>query len=117
MALALLGVPGTFLGLLMAIILGSFVNYPAVVIGLAFGSVAGASLGVAFLDLRRIVALALAGAAGFGIGVQAGGFLDYLTDSFGRMPFIVVAGVIGGAALGAALGYLERREPAGRRVA
>lgn len=74
----------------------------------------GASLGVAFLDLGRIVVLALAGAVGFGIGF---GFLDYLTYFFGTTQFATVAGIIGGASLGAALGYLERREPAGRRVA
>jgi len=71
-ALALLGALGTFLGLLMATILGSFVNYSMMLIGAIFGTVLGASLGLAFLDLRRIVALALAGAAGFDIGVPAG---------------------------------------------
>ncbi len=120
-ALALLGAVGVFLGLLVAVIVYSYVgtyivNYYLVVTGPAFGVVLGASLGVAFLDLRRIVALALAGAVGFGIGVPAGDSLGTLVDSFGDVPFIFIAGVIGGASLGAALGYLERREPARRRV-
>ncbi len=125
--LALLGALGTFLGLLVAAILYSYVgtydvNYSLVVTGPVFGTVLGASLGLAFLDLRRIVALALAGVAGFGVGVPAGEFLGPLVDSFEDIPFfenapfIFIAGVTGGAALGAALGYLERREPAGRRV-
>ncbi len=120
--LALLGALGTFLGLLVAASLGSFVNYSMMLIGPVFGTVLGAALGLAFLDLRRIVALALAGAAGFGVGVPAGEFLGPLVDSFEDIPFfenapfIFIAGVTGGAALGAALGYLERREPAGRRV-
>lgn len=64
---------------------------------------------MAFLDWRRVVALALAGASGFGIGFMVGGFLDFLTTSFGRLPFIAVSGIIGGAALGATLGYFEGR--------
>lgn len=111
--LALAGALGMFLGLLAVLTLGSFVNYSTVVIGPVFGAVLGASLGVAFLDARRVLILTLAGAVGFGIGFPAGSFLDYLTDSFGRMPFIVVAGIIGGASLGAALGYLEEGGRAG----
>lgn len=122
-ALALLGGLGTTLGLLVATILGSFVNYSLILIGSVLGTVIGVSLGLAFLDLRRIVALALAGAVGFGIGVPAGDSLSLLAEIFENLPafrdapFIFVAGVAGGAALGAALGYLEWREPARRRVA
>ena len=43
-------------------------------------------------------------AAGFGVGLLAGEYLDYLMVSFERIPFIVVAGILGGAPLGAALG-------------
>lgn len=114
-ALTLLGFPGMLLGLIVALALGGFVNYSRLVIGLSFGAVLGASLGVAFLDLRRI--RVLAGAMGFGTGVPVGDFLDNLKNDFGGASFVVIAGIIGGAALGAALGYFEGRGPARRRVA
>ena len=75
----------------------------------------GASLGVAFLDPRRMLFLALAGAVGFGIGFI---FLEFVSMILGgTFLSIVGTGFIGGASLGAALGYLEVHEPAGRRVA
>ncbi len=119
--LALLGGLGTILGLLVAATLGSFVNYSLFFIGPVFGNVLGASLGLAFLDIRRIVTLAVAGAVGFGMGLPVGNSLSFLAESFENLPpfrdapFIFVAGVAGGAALGAAMGYLQRRGPAGRQ--
>jgi len=78
------------------------------VLGLLMGAVLGASLGVAF---GTIVALAVAGAVGFGIGLPAG---EFLWSSFlfprgvgNEDASIIIAGVIGGASLGAVLGYLE----------
>ena len=75
-----------------------------------------ALLGAAFWDWRTILALADAGSAGFGVGLLAG---DLLRASFpiirgaGETGSIAVAGSVGGASLGAALGYLEKHRPSG----
>ncbi len=65
------------------------------------GTMVGASLGIGFADWGRVIALAVTGAVGFGIGGVIAG------DSQFRF---LVAGLIGGASLGAALGYLENRK-------
>ena len=84
------------------------------------GGVVGASLGAVFLDWRPIVALAIAGAVGFSAGYLAG---DFLRASFpivrlvGEVGSIAGAGLVGGASLGAALGYLENRKAAAEQRA
>jgi hypothetical protein len=92
--------------------------------GVVGGAVGGAALGLAFRDWRTVAALALGGAVGFGIG---GGIVDLLKQSFASpgaqgvtfwwaTGFMVTQGAIGGASLGAALGYLEKRKlAAGQR--
>jgi hypothetical protein len=65
--------------------------------------------------LRSILALGLAGAVGFGIGVLAGALLRASFPAIRGVGSIVVAGIIGGALLGAALGFLGTRRPAGER--
>jgi hypothetical protein len=94
----------------------TFIGMAMMIVGALVGAVLGASLGAAFWDWRTILALAVAGAAGFGVGLLAG---DLLRASFpvirgvGETGSIAVAGSVGGASLGAALGYLEKHRPSG----
>jgi hypothetical protein len=96
------------------------------------GACGGASLGLALRDWKRVAALALAGLVGFGIG---GAITAALRMPFVLLPFAVdfvelqqapllllqhvlvqaMIGLIGGASLGAALGYLEQRRLAEER--
>jgi len=98
--LAVLGAIGATCGVRVILVMGSAVwDYPlrmAVVIG----AMVGAWLGVAFWDCKSIVALTVVGAVGFGLGGAIAG------DS---LPWLLAIGSIGGASLGAALGYLEDR--------
>jgi hypothetical protein len=111
--LALLGALGLTVGVMAGLILGSFFNYPEVPITVMVGAVVGASLGVAFLDWRTIVALAVAGAAGFGVGSLPADFVRFsipILRQLGEAGSYAITGIIGGASLGAALGYLEHRK-------
>lgn len=77
------------------------------------GAMVGASLGAAFLDWKTILTLAVAGAVGFSVGSLAGGSLGFsipiIRQLLGAAGSIAITGIIGGASLGAALGYLEQR--------
>ena len=74
------------------------------ILGAIIGAVIGVSLGLALRNWVGAGLLALAGAIGFGIGYAA-----HLTwyDVIGRTAW----GLIGGAFLGAALGYLQGKRP------
>jgi hypothetical protein len=63
--LAVLGALGLTVGVMVGLMLGSFFSYSEVPITVIVGVVVGASLGVAFLDWKTILALAIAGAVGF----------------------------------------------------
>ncbi len=108
--LALLGALGLTVGVMAGAILGPLFSYSEVPIGAIAGAVVGASLGVAFRDWTAILALAVAGAVGFGVGLSAGDFLRFsvpIIRGVGEVGSIIVAGLVGGASLGAALGYSE----------
>src|SRR5215218_8310426 len=86
MSLAVLGIVGFGVGGIVALLVafGVFVPIPALtgsadygvrgVMGALGGAVVGGSLGLAFGDGRRIAALAVAGAVGFGVGVIVGAY-------------------------------------------
>ncbi len=93
-----------------------------VFLGVVAGVVGGAAMGLALwslalLDWKVIVTLALVGALGFGIG---GGVQDILRTRLVELRpgvsvlwptlYFGIQGAIGGAALGAALGILKRRQ-------
>lgn len=113
--LAGLGALGLTVGLMAGLALGSFINYSSAPMGALVGAVVGASLGMAFRDWRVILALAVAGAVGIGVGLLAGDFLRASFPIIRGVGSIAVAGLVGGASLGAALGYLENRRLAEER--
>jgi len=111
--LALLGTLGLTLGVQIGLALGSFFfNYSEVAIAAFVGAILGAALGLAFGDWRRVVILGVVGSVGCGIGLLAGERLAILAT---QRAAYVFTGVIGGAALGAALGYLQT-EGEGHRI-
>jgi len=87
-------------------------------IGAVGGLLGGASLGVASRTWRRIVLLAVVGGLGFGIGWGAVNVLSQPLVEPGAsgvtfwwsILFMTIEDAIGGASLGAALGYLENRK-------
>jgi hypothetical protein len=127
--LAVLGAVGFFVG--SFIVVGLFFSLSFVQVGYgllealsaaALGLVIGALLGLSIRSFRGTGVLALMGLVGFGIG----GLIAAALQGFPLQPsesvipvqsavFGAVEGIIGGASLGAALGYLESRKPAEER--
>ena len=112
---------GTFLSVIVGMGLGLTLPNPIseiyglvspFVMGAIIGAVGGVALGLALKDWRGVGLIALAGAVGFGIAAQINQslLLSLLTT---RILSTVVPssiwGIIGGACLGAALGYLRKR--------
>jgi hypothetical protein len=136
--LALIGLVGFGLGTYLMFILGFIGLLPGrTSVAMGTGLFGGAMLGLAFVDWKAVAApfsdwktiatLGLAGMVGFGIG---GAITAALQIPFVLLPFETdfvelrqapllllqhlliqtVIGLIGGASLGAALGYLENRK-------
>ncbi len=110
-------------GLIFALLLGgAYIHWPASfymeygLLGAFTGAVGGAALGVALRNRRGVLVLALAGFVGFGIGDMLGlpGIVEVLQGLLtGERPnpgLFAITQAIGGASLGAALGYLEGRK-------
>jgi hypothetical protein len=112
--LAMLGALGLTLGVFAGLTLGSFFfNYSEVATVAIVGAVVGASLGAAFGDWRTILALVVAGAVGFSVGTLPADFVRFsipILRQLGEGGSFAITGTIGGASLGAALGYLEYRK-------
>jgi hypothetical protein len=68
--LALLGASGLAVGVFATLSVGSYFNYSSIPLGALVGVVVAASLGVAFLDWRKVVGLAVVGAVGFSVGKE-----------------------------------------------
>ncbi len=116
--LAVLGALGLPIGVMAGLMLGSFFNYSDVAIAAIVGAVVGTSLGAAFLDWRTILALAVAGAVGFGVGILPADLIRFsipILRQLGEAGSYAITGIIGGAALGATLGYLEERKLAAQQ--
>jgi hypothetical protein len=112
--LALYGAGGMLLGFPIGYSLASFFNNSEVSIAAFEGASIGGLLGVALGDLRTILVLAVAGAVGFGVGFFVGDLLRASVpilrqggEIVGEIGSITTAEVVGGAALGAVLGYLR----------
>jgi hypothetical protein len=123
--LALTGTLGFGIGFLaaFAIVLLIWDPFGNWFIGAVGGLLGGASLGVASRTWRRIVLLSVVGGLGFGLGWGA---VDVLRQPlvvpgasgiafWWAILFMTIEGVIGGASLGATLGYLEKRKLAEER--
>ncbi len=122
--LAVLGAAGFFVG--SFIVVGLFFSLTFLQVGLgslevlsasALGLVVGALLGLPLRSFRGTVVLALAGLVGFGMGgvlaAALQGFPLHPSEDFPSLrsaAFGAVEGIIGGASLGAVLGYLENRK-------
>ena len=109
--LALLGAIGFLVGALIGFFIGEELGGENLgLAGFLFsavrGMIGGAALGLALRNWRAIIGLTLAGAIGFGIGWTI--FSATPLDP----PWLgwVLMGIIGGAFLGAALGYLEKEK-------
>jgi hypothetical protein len=118
--LALLGALGMTVGAIAGLVVGSFFSYASMgPIAATVGAVVGASLGAALSDWRTILALAVAGAVGFYVGSLPADFVRFYVPvlrQLGESGSYVVVGLVGGASLGAALGYLESRKLASERT-
>jgi hypothetical protein len=121
--LALAGAVGFGVGSILFFVVAFLFGFPLVSVGM--GALGGILLGLALADWRGVVLLGLAGMVGFGVGEAIAIALgmppfafDWEQPPLWQMLFVLVqgmVGIIGGASLGAALGYLERREPVRER--
>jgi hypothetical protein len=127
--LAVLGALGFFVGSFIVVGLFFSLSFVRAGYGLiealsaaSLGLVIGAVLGLSLRSFRGTGVLALMGLVGFGIG----GLITAALQGFPLQPsesvipvqsaaFGAVEGIIGGAFLGAALGYLETRKQASER--
>jgi hypothetical protein len=117
-ALALAGAIGFGVGSILFFVLAFLFGFPLVSVGM--GALGGIILGLALADWRGVVLLGLSGMVGFGIGGAIATVLgmppltfDWEQPLLSQMLYVLVqgmVGIIGGASLGAALGYLERRK-------
>jgi hypothetical protein len=131
LALAVAGGAGFGVGFLLFFILAFLFGLRELGVAMGVGLFGGVTLGLTFVDWKRVLALALAGLVGFGIG---GAIAAALRIPFAIYPFLAdfaglqdatllaqqilvqaVVGLVGGASLGAALGYLESRKPVEER--
>ena len=122
-ALALAGSLGFGVSFFLFFVLAFLFGFPLVSVGM--GAFGGILLGLALADWRGVVLLGLAGMVGFGIGgaIAAALGMPVLGIDWEQPPLWLVlyvlvqalVGLIGGASLGAAFGYLESRKLAEER--
>ena len=125
LALTVAGLLGFGLGSLLFLVIAFLFGLRPVGVAAGAGLCGGVLLGLTFGDWRRVVALGLMGMVGFGAGgaiAAAMGMPPFVPD-WERPPLLLVAyvlvqamvGLLGGASLGATLGYLENRRLAERQ--
>jgi hypothetical protein len=125
-ALAGAGALGFGLGNALLFAFSLLFFFPLLVpVSLWMGALGGLMLGVALADWRRAVLLGLAGMVGFGVGgafaAELGMYvrgIDVGPPPYRPVPYVLglgMVGLIGGASLGAALGYSEYRKLAAQR--
>lgn len=121
--LALAGAIGFGVGSILFFVLAFLFGFPLVSVGI--GALGSILLGLALADWRGVVLLGLSGMVGFGLGGAISTAMgmpplafDWEQPPLWQMLYVLVqgmVGIIGGASLGAALGYLERRKQAQER--
>lgn len=131
-ALAIAGGVGLGFSLFLFFVVAFLFGLGVTGVALGVGLFGGVTLGLTFGDWKRVVLLGLAGMVGFGVGGAIGASLRMplalypFFVEFGELweaprsllQYLLVqatVGLIGGASLGAALGYLENRSPASQR--
>jgi hypothetical protein len=117
-ALALAGAVGFGVGNLFFFALAFLLGIPLV--GAGMGALGGLILGLALADWRKVLLLGLAGMVGFSVGgaIAAALGMSVLGIDWEQPPLLLLVyvlvmgmvGIIGGASLGAALGFLENRK-------
>ena len=118
-ALAVAGSLGFGVGFFIFFVLAFLFGFSQV--GVGIGALSGLMLGLALADWKGVVLLGLAGMVGFGAGgaIAAALGMPLLGIDWEQPPLLLMlyvlvqgmVGVIGGASLGAALGYLDGRNP------
>jgi hypothetical protein len=117
-ALALAGAVGFGVGNLFFFALAFLFGFPLV--GAGMGALGGLILGLALADWKKVLLLGLVGMVGFGVGEAIAAALgmsvpgiDWEQPPLLLLVYVLVTGmvgIIGGASLGAALGFLENRK-------
>jgi hypothetical protein len=125
LALVVSGFLGFGLGSFLLFVIAFLFGLPPVGVAVGMGLFGGVLLGLTFGDWRRVALLGLAGMVGFGVGgaIAAAMGMPPLTFDWEQPSLLLVlyvlvqamVGIIGGASLGAALGYLEIRKLAEER--
>ena len=125
LALGVAGLFGFGLGSFLFFVIAFLFGLHPAGIAAGMGLFGGVLLGLTFGDWKRVVLLGLGGMIGFGVGgaiATAIGMppltFDWEQPSLLLGLYVVVqamVGLIGGASLGAALGYLENRKLAERQ--
>jgi len=115
---AVAGAVGFEVGSIVFFVLAFLFGFPLVRVGM--GALGGILLGLALADWRGVVLLGLAGIVGFGVGGAIATALrmpplafDWEQPPLQQVLYVLVqagVGTMGGASLGAALGYLVRRK-------
>jgi hypothetical protein len=119
-ALAVAGGVGFGVGNFFFFVLAFLFGLRPVGVAMGMGLFGGVMLGLALADWRRVVLLGLASMVGFGIGGAIAAALRMPTGlpfDWDQPPLLLVlyvlvqamVGLIGGASLGVALGYMEER--------
>jgi hypothetical protein len=119
--LAVTGSLGFGVGSFFFFVLAFLFGLRPVGVAMGVGLFGGVMLGLALADWRRVVLLGLASMVGFGIGGAIAAALRMpagLPFDWDQPPLLLavyvlvqgVVGIIGGASLGATLGYLEERK-------
>ena len=102
---------GFLTGFFILLVIWEPIHTQGLLIGVLGGAIGGISLGIASRSWKSVCVLALASAIGFGIVVQAtwGHPLSLTPQVLSGAITLAIWGAVGGASLGAAMGYLENR--------